>query len=106
VYFSFNSDVIRDESEPTLKEIAEVLRRHRDWRLRIAGHTDGIGSDQQNLELSTRRAAAVKDALVKKFGIAAGRLETSGFGKSQPKDTNDTLEGRAHNRRVGLMKIS
>jgi len=47
----------------------------------------------------------VKDALVKKYGIAASRLETTGFGKSQPKDTNDTLEGRAHNRRVELMKI-
>jgi outer membrane protein OmpA-like peptidoglycan-associated protein/osmotically-inducible protein OsmY len=106
VYFSFNSDVIRNESEPTLNEIAEVLRRHRDWRLRIAGHTDGIGGDEQNLDLSRRRAAAVKDALVKKQGIAASRLETTGFGKSQPKDTNDTLEGRARNRRVELMRIS
>ena len=105
VYFSFNSDIIRDESEPTLKEIAEVLRRHGDWKLRIAGHTDGIGGDEQNLDLSKRRAAAVTDALVKKYGIAASRLESTGFGKSQPRDTNDTLEGRAHNRRVELTKI-
>lgn len=95
-----------ESASPTLEEIAEVLRRHRDWKLRIAGHTDGIGGDQQNLDLSKRRAAAVKDALVKKYSIAAGRLETTGFGKSQPKDTNDTLEGRAHNRRVELMRIS
>lgn len=106
VYFSFNSDVLREESQPTLKDIAEILRRHRDWKLRIAGHTDGIGGDEKNLDLSKRRAAAVKDALVKKYGVAASRLQTTGFGKSQPKDTNDTLEGRAHNRRVELMKIS
>jgi outer membrane protein OmpA-like peptidoglycan-associated protein len=106
IYFSFNSDVLREESEPTLQEIAEVLRRHRDWKLRVAGHTDGIGGDEQNLDLSKRRAAAVKEALVKRYGIAAGRLSTTGFGKSQPKDTNDTLEGRGHNRRVELMKIS
>jgi outer membrane protein OmpA-like peptidoglycan-associated protein len=106
IYFAFNSDVLREESEPTLKEIAEVLRRHRDWKLRVAGHTDGVGGDEQNLDLSKRRAAAVKDALVKRYGLAAGRLSTTGFGKSQPKDTNDTLEGRGHNRRVELMKIS
>jgi outer membrane protein OmpA-like peptidoglycan-associated protein len=106
IYFAFNSDVLREESEPTLKEIAEVLRRHRDWKLRVAGHTDGVGGDEQNLDLSKRRAAAVKDALLKRYGLAAGRLSTTGFGKSQPKDTNDTLEGRGHNRRVELMKIS
>jgi OOP family OmpA-OmpF porin len=82
-----------------------VLRRHRDWQLRIAGHTDGIGGDRQNLDLSKRRGAAVKDALVKRYGIDAGLLSTTGFGKSQPKDTNDTVEGRAHNRRVELVTV-
>jgi len=106
VYFSFNSDALRDESEPTLKDIAEVLRRHPDWRLAVNGHTDGIGGDQSNLDLSRRRSAAVKDALVKRYAIAGDRLVTSGFGKSQPKDTNDTLEGRARNRRVELVKVS
>ena len=105
VYFSFNSDVLRDESEPTLKDIAEVLRRHPDWRLAVNGHTDGIGGDQSNLDLSKRRSTAVKDALVKRYAIAGDRLMTSGFGKSQPKDTNDTLEGRARNRRVELVKL-
>ena len=105
IYFSFNSDAIRDESEPTLKEIAEVLRRHTEWKLSVNGHTDGIGTDQYNLDLSRRRAAAVKDALVKRYGIDAARLTTKGLGKTQPKDTNDTLEGRARNRRVELVKI-
>lgn len=104
IFFSFNSDLIRDESEPTLREIAEVLRKHPDWKLRVNGHTDGIGADQANLELSKRRAAAVKSALTTRFAINADRLSTGGFGKSQPKDTNETLEGRAHNRRVELVR--
>jgi len=106
IYFAFNSDAIREESEPTLKEIAEVLRRHPDWRLQVNGHTDGVGSDQYNLDLSKRRAAAVKDTLVKRYGIDASRLTSAGFGKSQPKDSNDTLEGRARNRRVELVRNS
>jgi len=106
IYFSFNSDVIREESGPTLKEIAEVMRRHPDWKLGVNGHTDNIGAEQYNLDLSKRRAAAVKQALVARYTIAAVRLTTSGFGKSQPKDTNDTLEGRARNRRVELVKLS
>jgi outer membrane protein OmpA-like peptidoglycan-associated protein len=106
IYFSFNSDVIRDESQPTLKDIAEVLRRHPDWKLQVNGHTDGIGGDQFNLDLSKRRAASVKNALVQKYKIRGDHLATAGYGKWQPKDTNDTLEGRARNRRVELMKIS
>ena len=69
------------------------------------GHTDGIGGDQFNLGLSGRRSTAVKDALTKRYGVAATRLTTAGFGKSQPKDTNETLEGRARNRRVELVRI-
>lgn len=104
IHFAFNSDELRDESEPTLKEIADVLRRHPDWKLQVNGHTDAISSDQYNLDLSKRRAAAVKDALVKRYGIDRARLATAGFGESQPKDSNETLEGRARNRRVELVR--
>jgi outer membrane protein OmpA-like peptidoglycan-associated protein len=99
------SDRIREQSEPTLKEIADLLVRHPDWRLGIEGHTDGIASDRFNLELSARRAAAVKTALTGRYGIAESRLTTSGAGESQPKDRNDTPEGRARNRRVELMRL-
>jgi outer membrane protein OmpA-like peptidoglycan-associated protein len=105
IYFSFNSDVIREESEPTLREIADILRRHPDWRLAVNGHTDGIGGDQANVALSQRRSTSVKDALAKRYGVAPTRLTTAGFGKAQPKDTNETLDGRARNRRVELMRI-
>jgi outer membrane protein OmpA-like peptidoglycan-associated protein len=104
IYFSFNSAVIREESEPTLTDIADVLRRHPAWKIGVNGHTDAVGGDQPNLDLSKRRAAAVKDALVKRYGVEASRLATSGSGKSQPRDTNDTLERRARNRRVELVR--
>jgi outer membrane protein OmpA-like peptidoglycan-associated protein len=106
IYFSFNSDVIREESEPTLQELGDLLHRHSDWKLSIEGHTDGIASDTFNLDLSKRRALAVKNALVARFGIGASRLGTNGFGKSRPQDTNETPEGRARNRRVELVRQS
>jgi outer membrane protein OmpA-like peptidoglycan-associated protein len=106
IYFSFNSDVIRDESKPTLDELGDLLHRHPDWRLAIEGHTDNIASDTYNLDLSQRRAAAVKNALVGGYAIDASRLTTAGYGESRPKDTNDTLEGRARNRRVELVRRS
>lgn len=105
IYFSFNSDAIREESEPTLKEIAEILRRHPDWKLSVNGHTDNVGGDKSNLALSQRRAAAVKDALVKRHRIEASRLVSGGMGESAPKDTNETVEGRARNRRVELVRL-
>ena len=104
LYFDFNSERIRNESDPTLREIAEVLRRNPDWTLAVEGHTDNVASDTYNLELSSRRAAAVKAALGTRFGIAAARLTTAGFGESSPRDRNDTLEGRARNRRVELVR--
>jgi outer membrane protein OmpA-like peptidoglycan-associated protein len=104
LYFSFNSDEIREESEPTLREIYEVLRRHPDWKLSISGHTDNIASDSFNLDLSKRRAEAVKNALAASFGVNVVRLSTAGYGKSHPVDTNETPEGRARNRRVELVR--
>jgi hypothetical protein len=105
IYFSFGRADIRPQSERVLDEIAGVLAQHPDWTLRIVGHTDGIGSDVANLDLSKRRAASVKAALVNHHGIDAKRLVTDGFGESQPKDRNDTPEGRALNRRVELTRL-
>lgn len=104
IHFSFDSDEIREESAPRLQEIAEVLTHHPDWRLGVYGHTDSIASDAYNLDLSERRAAAVKNALVTRYGIDPARLVTAGLGETQPRDSNDTLEGRARNRRVELVK--
>ena len=104
IYFGFASATIRPESDRVLQEIAETLQRNAAWKLRIEGHTDGIGADAANLELSKRRSAAVRDALVARFKIAPDRLTTDGKGESAPKATNDTPEGRAQNRRVELTR--
>ncbi len=105
LYFDFNRDVIREESEPTLREIAEVLRRNPDWKLSIEGHTDNVGAAAANQTLSEQRAAAVKAALVSSYGVDAGRLESKGLGATKPATKNDTAEGRQTNRRVELVKM-
>lgn len=105
IYFEFNSAAIKEESRETLMEIAAVLGRRSDWRLSIEGHTDSIDSDEYNLDLSRRRAVAVKDALVSEYGVAPARLTAEGFGEARPVDTNETLEGRARNRRVELARL-
>jgi hypothetical protein len=104
IYFGFNSDLIRPESEPVLKEIGALMARHPDWKLDVDGHTDNIGGADANQRLSMRRSAAVKKALVERYHVSAARLETAGYGLSRPKATNDTLEGRALNRRVELIR--
>jgi outer membrane protein OmpA-like peptidoglycan-associated protein len=104
LYFDFRSDVLRPESGKVLAEIAQVMKQHPDWRLGVEGNTDSIGGDKYNLDLSQRRAAAVKSALAKQYQVSPERLETTGFGASHPIDTNDTIEGRARNRRVELVR--
>jgi outer membrane protein OmpA-like peptidoglycan-associated protein len=104
IYFDFASDALRPESEPVLLEIAKVLLAHPEWKLSIIGHTDNIGSDLSNLDLSRRRSETVRHALVDRLGIGGDRLTTAGFGAAQPKAPNDTVEGRARNRRVELVR--
>lgn len=104
IYFDFNEAAIRPESDQALKEIAGALKANAGWTLRIEGHTDSIGGSAYNLSLSQRRADAVKAALVKGYGIATTRLTTEGFGATRPKESNATLEGRARNRRVELVR--
>jgi outer membrane protein OmpA-like peptidoglycan-associated protein len=104
IYFDFNKDTIKPESEPVLKEIVQAMTDNPDWKLTVEGNTDNIGGDTYNLDLSKRRAAAVKETLVTHYHIAPERLSANGFGASHPIETNDTLEGRARNRRVELTR--
>jgi outer membrane protein OmpA-like peptidoglycan-associated protein len=104
IYFAFARADIRPQSERVLKEIASILKTHPEWKLRIDGHTDNVGGDASNLELSKRRAAAVKSALVTRYHVDPARLSTGGYGASSPREKNDTAEGRALNRRVELRR--
>jgi outer membrane protein OmpA-like peptidoglycan-associated protein len=70
----------------------------------VEGHTDNIGGDEYNLDLSQRRAEAVTLVLVTRYHTTGDRLTPQGFGASRPKEPNDTLAGRARNRRVELVR--
>jgi OmpA-OmpF porin, OOP family len=105
ILFDVNSDKIKAESYGTLKEIAKVLSENAAVRVTIVGHTDSDGEDAKNLDLSKKRAAAVKASLAKDFAIDASRMETDGKGEAQPAAPNTSSEGKANNRRVEFVKI-
>lgn len=102
--FETGKDVIMESSKPSLGELAEVLVKKPEWRLQIAGHTDNVGNDQNNLVLSKKRAESVKNFMIEK-GIAAERLTALYFGETQPIADNSTAEGRQKNRRVEMTII-
>jgi len=105
ILFDVNSATVKGESFGALKEIADVLKENAALRLNIVGHTDSDGDAAANLSLSQKRAAGVKDALVREFGIDAGRLQTDGKGATQPVAPNTTPTGKAQNRRVEFIKL-
>ncbi len=103
-------DVLFDTAQATLKpgaagvidRLATFLKRNDDTRVVIEGHTDSVGSDAYNSELSRRRAQAVADALVSQ-GIPSARMEILGRGEGFPVATNETPAGRQQNRRVEII---
>jgi outer membrane protein OmpA-like peptidoglycan-associated protein len=103
LYFDFNRATINPQSKPALQSIADLLSRH-PWTVTIEGHTDNVGTDKYNDDLSSRRAAAVKDSLVRDYSISTTRLASTGFGERRPRETNETIAGRARNRRVELVR--
>ena len=105
ILFSVNAAAIKPESNGVLKEIAEAIKSHAGMKVKIIGHTDSDGTDVNNLELSRKRAEAVKAALVKDFGIETALLEAEGKGEAQPIGDNKTKEGKAMNRRVEFVKL-
>ena len=96
--FDFGKSTIRSRSFSFLNRLADLLVK-KGISLKVAGHTDWIGSDEANMLLSKNRAEAVKNYLVSQ-GVKAGRIEASWFGESQPIATNKTAAGRQKNRRV------
>lgn len=105
IYFDVNKDVVKSESYGTLKEISKVLTDNPNVKIKIVGHTDSDGDDNSNLDLSKRRAASVKNVLVKEFSIDAVRIETDGKGESEPIAINDSSVNKALNRRVEFIKL-
>jgi outer membrane protein OmpA-like peptidoglycan-associated protein len=105
ILFDVNSDKLKPESAPSLKEIAAVLKDNPTLRVKISGHTDSDGADDQNLDLSKRRAESVKNELVKVYSIDASRLEAEGKGETSPVAPNTTAMNKAKNRRVEFTKL-
>lgn len=103
VFFDFAKADLTPESNAALAGLAALIVRHRDWTLAVEGHTDHVGTDAANQRLSEDRAAAVRRDLVGR-GVAPEKLKTAGYGESRPVESNATLEGRARNRRVELVR--
>lgn len=104
VTFEYKKWDIREEFDSNLSNIVDVLQKNPHMHIRIEGHTDNIGSMKYNIDLSQKRALAVKDYLVGR-GINESRVSTVGFGYKNPIASNDTEEGRALNRRAEIVPI-
>ena len=101
VNFEFDSATLTPASIAKLNEAVQIMRRNADDKIEIAGHTDSMGSEEYNKNLSQRRAQAVADYLVAN-GANAANLKVKGYGESNPVADNSTESGRAVNRRVEL----
>jgi OOP family OmpA-OmpF porin len=99
IVFDTDKATIRKKSTPVLTQALEVLRKHPSVRVEISGHTDDRGAPLPNMELSRRRADAVKQWLVD-AGIDAGRITTRGAGSNEPIADNGNKQGRGKNRRI------
>src|SRR5205085_10936044 len=100
INFEFNSSILSD-GYPSLLRLAELLKQHPDYRTKIEGHTDYVGSVPYNEKLALARAETVRNFLAK-YGAAANQISVSGQGKRTPEVPNTSKEGRFINRRVVL----
>jgi hypothetical protein len=104
LYFKSDSNTLRSDSVQALNQTIADLKANPAWRLIIEGHTDDSGAAESNRRLSIIRAKTIMDLMVA-GGIDAGRLEVQGYGEARPLADNQTLEGRARNRRVELYQV-
>lgn len=102
--FETGKAVIRSSSYASLNELATMIKKNPQWKLKISGHTDNVGSDASNLTLSKNRAESTAKYL-RDQGVPANQLMTEWFGESMPIDNNETAEGRQKNRRVEMQIV-
>lgn len=101
VLFDYNSAGLRSASRSALQEMAEVFNKYPNTTIEVDGHTDSTGSASYNERLSERRASSVASYL-QDLGVRSSRIDTVGYGESQPRATNNTASGRQLNRRVEI----
>jgi outer membrane protein OmpA-like peptidoglycan-associated protein len=97
--YDFNSDAVKPTAQDNLRTLAENLNKYPDTRLLVVGHTDSVGTDAYNQQLSLRRAQAAA-AYLEAQGVPAARVQVEGKGEAEPVAPNATDAGRAQNRRV------
>ncbi len=100
VKFDFDKDVVRPDSYADIQNLADFMSQFPDTRTTVEGHTDSVGTDAYNLDLSERRANSVRKVLVDDYGVGSNRVDSVGYGETRPVADNATEEGRAINRRV------
>jgi len=100
VNFDFDRSEVKPEYFPEIEEVTDFMAQYPDVVIELEGHTDSRGTEQYNLGLSDRRAAAVRQVMIDRFNVQASRISSRGFGESQPVASNDTDTGREQNRRV------
>jgi outer membrane protein OmpA-like peptidoglycan-associated protein len=105
VFFATNKYNINETSKNTLDKLAGVLVEYPDTNVLVVGHTDSVGSDEYNMELSKNRAYAVTNYFIHESRLSSLRFNTNWFGEKQPMHDNNTAEGRAKNRRVNIVII-
>ena len=100
IEFDFDKDMVRPQHHNDVKKIADTLAKYSEANVQLAGHTDSIGTDAYNMDLSKRRANMVKKYLETVFKVKASRISTVGYGESKPIANNENAAGRQRNRRV------
>jgi len=105
ILFDSGSANIQPQSMGIIRQISQVLQQESSMNLNIIGHTDSDGDDTTNMQLSKKRADAVRNALVEIYNVAGDRLKTEGKGETVPIGDNGTTDGKAQNRRVEFIKI-
>jgi outer membrane protein OmpA-like peptidoglycan-associated protein len=102
VLFDTGSYTLKPGAREKLAKISGIVLAHPGLNLQIEGHTDSVGTDEFNQQLSERRADTVRDFLAEQ-GVSPSSITAKGFGKTQPVASNDTADGRQRNRRVELV---
>ncbi len=100
VEFDTGKAIVKPAYYKEIEGVADVLKKYPDLKIVVEGHTDNVGGEKYNINLSQKRAEAIKTVMVKKFNIEASRITAKGFGYSNPLADNSTKEGRQQNRRV------
>lgn len=106
VNFDTDKAILRKADTGELRKALDFVKKYPGYNISVEGHTDNVGKDRFNQALSERRAAAVKKYLVENGAANAGKIRTTGYGKTRPVADNKTAEGKSRNRRVEILILS